>query len=659
MKNFTLLICSLLLTFGLAGNAYATGDCGCSDSDNALKNGNFESLDHWQKSDGTNFRLDNAYNQCGSKNGLIDQSGYVYQNVPVQGGSAINMTVYGGTHDVRQTHKFYLRFYDKNNNEIENERVTVDMDYQVTGNGKLKKFTLKKDVVPANAVKVQFRFYASGAYFKVDVACMSITPPPVTADCCKDSENAVKNGSFENGTNDWQKFGNGNFRQDDPYSICGSKNGLIEGAATVYQDVTLTSGTRVNVSVYGGTHDTNQDHKFKLEFYNSAGELIPVAETPQNLVHMNYQVTQEHKLQQYNLSETAPVGATKVRINVISGGNYFKFDVVCMTLTPPTTPQCETCNDNKLVNASFEEGTANWTTVGHVFADATIAVCGSKSLILAGNGSFHQDFAFESSLGNSVTLSIWAAVKENRDQKIEMIFLNGSNKVLGTLTQQVDKLVTSDPYGLQKYILAGAIPSGTTVIRIQGSGSEDYLAVDGGCLTFSGPPLPVTLSAFNVKKEGAVATLSWSTTSETNSDHFEVQHSGDGKKWAVLDIVAAQGESKSLVPYSYTHTNPLATNLYRLRMVDQDGTFSFSSIKSLKFDGDAQLSVYPNPTVDRIVLNSSQAISSVKFYDQRGVLVLNTLPDASNAIDVRKLNQGTYFVKINDGTLTRKILIVR
>ncbi|WP_026632306.1 hypothetical protein [Dyadobacter alkalitolerans] len=53
---------------------------------------------------------------------------YVYQNVPVQGGSAINMTVYGGTHDVRQTHRFYFRFYDKNNNEIENERVTVDME---------------------------------------------------------------------------------------------------------------------------------------------------------------------------------------------------------------------------------------------------------------------------------------------------------------------------------------------------------------------------------------------------------------------------------------------------------------------------------------------------------------------------------------------------
>ncbi|MCF2488313.1 T9SS type A sorting domain-containing protein [Dyadobacter sp. CY347] len=659
MKNFTLLICFLLLTLGFAGTANATDDCGCKDSENALKNGNFESLDYWKKADGTHFRLDEAYNQCGRYNGLIDQSGYVYQEVAITGGSAINMSVYGGTHDVSKSHKFSLRFYDRNGYEIENERVTVDMDYQVTGNGRLKKFTLSKASVPANAVKVQFRFSASGGYFKIDVACMSITPPPTTADCCKDSENSLKNGSFEDGTNYWVKTQGTNFRQDDPYSICGKKNGLIEGAGTIYQEASLTSGTTVNVSVYGGTHDTGQNHQFKLEFYSSAGALIPVAETPQNLVQMNYKVTQEHKLQQYNLSERAPLGATKVRISVISGGNFFKVDVVCMTLTPPTTPPCETCTDNKLVNGSFENGVGDWTTVGNVFADATIAVCGSKSLILAGNGSFTQDFAFESSLGNAVTLNIFAAVKENRDQKIEVIFLDGSNKVLGTLTQQIDKLISSDPWGMQKYIIAGSIPVTTKIIRIKGSGSEDYLAVDGGCLTFSGPPLPVTLSAFNVKKEGTVATLSWSTTSETNSDHFEVQHSGDGKKWEVLDIVAAQGESKSLVPYSYTHTNPLASNLYRLRMVDLDGTFAFSTIKSLKFDGDAQLSVYPNPTTDRIVLNSSQAISSVKFYDQRGVLVMNALPDASNAIDVTKLSQGTYFVKINDGTLTRKILIVR
>jgi hypothetical protein len=41
------------------------------------------------------------------------------------------------------------------------------------------------------------------------------------------------------------------------------------------------------------------------------------------------------------------------------------------------------------------------------------------------------------------------------------------------------------------------------------------------------------------------------------------------------------------------------------------------------------------------------------------VMVMNTRPDSGNEVDLTKLAQGTYFVKINDGTLTRKILIVR
>ncbi|MCE7065646.1 T9SS type A sorting domain-containing protein [Dyadobacter sp. CY326] len=659
MKNFTLLFGFLLLTFLLPRNVYATDDCGCKDSENALKNGNFESTEYWKKSDGTNFRTDDAYNICGQKNGLIDQAGFVYQDVQIAGGSAINMTVYGGTHDRSKTHKFYLLFYNSNNEEIESERVTVDMNYQVTGNGNLQKYTLSKNAAPSNAVRVRFAFYSSGAYFKVDVACMSVTPP-APADCgCPEADNAIKNGSFENGTNNWIATSGTNFRQDDPYSVCGSKNGLIDGAGTVYQEVNLSSGSRVNLTVYGGTHDTSKNHQFKLEFYTSSGALIQVPTTPENTVDMNFQVSEQHKLQQYTLSGTAPFGAAKVRLSIISSGNYFKVDVVCMSITPATPPTCETCNNNKLVNESFENGTEHWATTGTVITDATIAVCGTKSLILAGPGSFSQDIPFVSTLGNAVNLSIWAAVKQDADQKIEVIFLDANNKVLGTLTQNIDKLVESNPWGFQRYNLAGAIPNGTTIIRIIGSATTDYLAVDSGCLTFSGPPLPVTLAAFNVKKEGNVATLVWSTTSESNSDHFEVQHSGDGKKWDVLAIVTAQGESKALVTYNYTHTSPLATNLYRLKMIDQDETFAFSSIKSLNFDGDAQISVYPNPTTDHLVLNSNAAISSVKFYDQRGVLVMNALPDASNAIDVKKLNQGIYFIKINNSASTKRIVIVR
>ncbi|WP_439555765.1 T9SS type A sorting domain-containing protein [Dyadobacter sp.] len=637
----------------------APTDCGCPDSENALANGSFENgTASWSKTSNTNFQTDTKYSQCGAKNGLIDGAGIIYQEVNVSAGAQVNVSVYGGTHDTGKTHQFWLTFYNSAGQKIDGSHNKVaDMNYKVTQYHKLEEFKLS-GTAPAGAAKVRLSAYSSGNYFKVDVACMNITTPP-PSDCgCPDSQNAVKNGSFESGTDAWTRSTGTNFSQDEAYSVCGSKNGLISGAGSIYQETNLIPGSLVTVKVFGGTHDTSKDHVFKLEFYTSSGQLITIPVNGDNNVQMDYRVTQTHKLQEYNLRATAPLFAAKVRFTAVSSGDYFKIDGVCMSITPPAK-ECESCSDNKLTNASFEEGTVGWITTGNVSAETIIANCGSKSLILQGAGSFRQDVSVNENSGNTANLIFYGAVTENRDQKVQLIFLDNSGKVLGSVFRDVDKIVDASPWGLQKYVLAGIMPVGTTVVRVQASGSENYLAIDGTCLTFTGPPLPVTLASFNVKKEGTTASLVWTTTLETNSDHFDVQHSGDGKNWTVLTTVKAQGESKATISYSYTHTSPSAVNLYRLKMVDADETFAYSSIKSLNFEEDGQMRIYPNPTSDRIKFTGNQQISNVKLYNVNGVLVLNTKPGTDNEVDLTKLAQGTYFVKVNDSTTTRKIVVVR
>ncbi|MCE7058877.1 T9SS type A sorting domain-containing protein [Dyadobacter sp. CY343] len=662
MKNFTVLVMLFLLNLAAVSPGFAMtgGDCGCTDSENGLKNGSFESgTNNWSKTEGTDFQTNRSYNVCGDKNGVINGSGIVYQVVDLAGGSQVNLSVYGGTHNAARNHQFKINFYTSDNRLIEgrDNRVEIDMNYQVT-DSRLRQYNASI-TAPANAAKVVFSIVSGGDYFKFDVACLTITPP-APSDCgCPDDQNAIKNGSFESGTDHWSKSEGTNFISEPPYSVCGHKNGLITGHGTIFQEVNVTQGSVVNVKVFGGTHDTGLNHQFKLEFYNSAGALVAIEINDDNTRQMDYRVTQLHKLQEYNLSATAPLGAVKVRFSVISGGNYFKIDGVCMGITPPPTPVCETCNNNKLTNASFEEDAAGWETTGNVIANNAIANCGEKSLILSGSSTFRQDVPMLPTYGNTVTLIFWGAVLEDRDQKVEIVFLDGSSKVLGTLTQQIDKLVNSSPWGLERYTLSGAVPQGTEVVRVQGSQSDNYLAIDGTCLTFAGPPLPVTLASFNAKKEGNTASLVWTTTFESNSDHFDVQHSGDGKNWKVLTSIQAQGESADDVTYTYTHTNPFAINLYRLKMVDADGTFAFSEIKSLNFDAAEQMNIYPNPAVDRIKFEGAQQINNVKVYNQNGVLILNTKPDAANEVDLTRLVQGTYFVKVNDGAVTRKILVVR
>ena len=97
-------------------------------------------------------------------------------------------------------------------------------------------------------------------------------------------------------------------------------------------------------------------------------------------------------------------------------------------------------------------------------------------------------------------------------------------------------------------------------------------------------PLPVTLVSFAVTKLNAVSQLKWSTTQEVNADRFIIQRSTNAKDWKNVGEKLANGASSNLINYAFTDPKPLkGTSYYRLKMVDKDKTFAYSSIKSLKF----------------------------------------------------------------------------
>lgn len=277
MKTFTLLITLLLFSLGVSyGAGPTTGDCGCSDSDNELKNGSFESgTSDWSKTDGTNFTTDDKYDVCGDKNGLIIGSGTVYQEVNLTPGSNVSVTVYGGTHDLSKTHKFYLTFYNSSGQTIDgSHNVEVNMDYKVTELHKLKQFSLSS-TAPAGASKVRLSAYSGGDYFKIDVACMSITTqPPSTCTACSDAETLLKNPSFESGTANWSTTDGTNFSTISKSYACGTNVGKIDGDGAVYQAVSLVAGSAVSMTVYGGASNTSYTHQFLLFFYNSSNQVI-------------------------------------------------------------------------------------------------------------------------------------------------------------------------------------------------------------------------------------------------------------------------------------------------------------------------------------------------------------------------------------------------
>lgn len=163
-------------------------------------------------------------------------------------------------------------------------------------------------------------------------------------------------------------------------------------------------------------------------------------------------------------------------------------------------------------------------------------------------------------------------------------------------------------------------------------------------------PLPVTLVNFAATKENKVTQLTWQTTSETNSDRFEIERSLDGKIWNKIGFVKSNGDTyQSVSNYSFSDNNPAnGENLYRLKMIDRDETFAFSAIRSVTFKNETAIAVYPNPVSNKLMITSEnwQDIEKVQILETTGNLLYDSGNKPKPEIDVTSFNQGFYLIRL-------------
>ncbi len=210
-------------------------------------------------------------------------------------------------------------------------------------------------------------------------------------------------------------------------------------------------------------------------------------------------------------------------------------------------------------------------------------------------------------------------------------------------------------------VISGFDPS-LLQIRLTGAGytstSFTYAYVDAAQLQDSSPatytlswggPLPVQLVDFNAAKEGTTVILSWSTTEETSSDHFDIQRSADGQNWVRIGAVIAAGDSRMKLDYHFTDTAPLGgSNLYRLKMIDIDNTYAFSTIKEIGFPAAEEARIWPNPAHDfvKVSLPGNEKISGATMFDLAGRVVLQVNEPRDGKISTGSLAPGLYVIQL-------------
>lgn len=179
--------------------------------------------------------------------------------------------------------------------------------------------------------------------------------------------------------------------------------------------------------------------------------------------------------------------------------------------------------------------------------------------------------------------------------------------------------------------------------------------------------LPLQLLSFTAQHNGESNLLKWSTANEINTDHFEIERSSNTINFETTGSVQAVGSSKLNNDYQYTDAQPLkAINYYRLKMVDKDGKYVYSSIQSINNIKSFDVTLYPNPVKNNIILNfSSERIMDLQMQivNTEGKILLAkkiqiTQGESKQTINAASFSSGNYFVKLisSEGEIALKFV---
>jgi hypothetical protein len=110
--------------------------------------------------------------------------------------------------------------------------------------------------------------------------------------------------------------------------------------------------------------------------------------------------------------------------------------------------------------------------------------------------------------------------------------------------------------------------------------------------------LPVELSSFNAELNYNQVDVFWTTFSETNNDYFSVEKSENGKDFYAIGQINGKGNSTQISNYLFTDEDVVeGISYYRLKQVDFNGRFTYSTIKSIENEVIEIVSnVFPNPS---------------------------------------------------------------
>ena len=195
------------------------------------------------------------------------------------------------------------------------------------------------------------------------------------------------------------------------------------------------------------------------------------------------------------------------------------------------------------------------------------------------------------------------------------------------------------------------------------SNGLDYDLTLGAAGSFS---LPITLLNFTARSLGESVKLEWVVAEAVLFGYFDVQRSDRSGKFRSIGRLDYQGSF-------YGFTDNIETDgpvFYRLRLVDEDGSYEFSKVIRVESTGTLSIddiSVYPNPAAYsetiRIGTRLQDLESEMKIYELSGRLIHSELVTPHNGVFEIKSNSlknsGVYIInlKVDEMILSERVFV--
>jgi hypothetical protein len=345
-----------------------------------------------------------------------------------------------------------------------------------------------------------------------------------------------------------------------------------------------------------------------------------------------------------------------------------------------------TGNTLTAITAGLPAGTSRWFR-----ADNTASLCSGTAVTTTGNTSrpnarmfvitaptvSASSLSFSNITNTSVTLN-WT--KGNGGRRIVIARLTSNPAIVPT---HLNDYLSSSFFGMGQqtgnnnfcvYNDSGntVTVTGLSMVSNYSFDVYEYNGINGNHvyritspLTGNITTLPVKLLSFDAQKDESKVILNWTTSSEINSEIFEIERQQNTEDFNKIGQVKAAGNSNNKRFYQFNDYNYENESeiFYRLKMIDKDGSFEYSPIVSIQLsDINNEVKVSPNPSNGLIEMNwiNKAAGFSYEMKDLNGMVLFKGIANKNpEQIQISEKHKGLFILefKSEDQIIRKKIIL--